>query len=67
MARMWKKLIQDLIDSGMTQAEIGREINYKQASVSDLYNEVTKVPRWDVGDALMKLHAKQMRRARRAA
>lgn len=55
----WKKLILDLSRTGMTQTEIGREIGFSQAAVSDLVRGRTTTVQWEVGNALLALHAQR--------
>lgn len=54
----WSNFIKDLIASGMTQAAIGKEIGLSQPSIVDLLNGKTKSVKWDVGQAIIKLHKK---------
>jgi len=59
----WKSLIQDLLDSGMTQTAIGDQIFLSQSCVNDLLKGRTKDIRWRSGDALMRLHMRVMKKA----
>ena len=52
----WKKLIQELCASGMTQAEISTEVGLAQASISDIARGRTKAPSWDPGQKIIALH-----------
>lgn len=55
----WKDLIIDLRRAGLTQAEIGQAIGVSQVAVSDLHRGRTTTVRWEVGDALIKLHGQR--------
>jgi predicted XRE-type DNA-binding protein len=57
----WPKILSDLADAGLSQAEIARELRIQQPSVSDIANGKTKRPSWDVGNGLLKLHRKHCR------
>lgn len=59
----WKKLIQDLLDEGMTQVAIADEIGLKQPSIVDILQEKTKSVRWETGNKLIALHKRVMRKA----
>lgn len=59
-------MIQDLIKSGMTQAEIAGDIGIKPPSVSEILNsETRKGVRWETGNKLIALHKRVMRRMNR--
>ena len=51
----WKKLIQDLIDAGMTQVEIAAECEVAQSSVSALASGKSNSPRYEFGVRLESL------------
>jgi len=55
----WKKLIADLLASGMTQTEIAAHCGVGQGTVSDLYRGSTRQPTYDFGDALRRLHSQR--------
>ena len=59
----WKTLIQDLLNTGRTQAEIAAKIGVSQPSIVDLLQSKTKSVRWEVGNELIKFHKKVMRKA----
>lgn len=52
----WKTLIQNLIDHGLTQAQIADRCNTGQSYISDLYRVNRKCPNWHLGESLRKLH-----------
>lgn len=52
----WTQIIQDLIDSGMTQVQIAESVNSGQSHISCLYCGSRKSPGWQLGDALLRLH-----------
>lgn len=52
----WKNIIQDLIDSGMTQAGIGSEIGRSQGFVGDLLSGRRTGIEWEAGNKLLSLH-----------
>lgn len=52
----WKNIIEDLQESGMTQAEIGVAIGKSQAWVCALSKGQYSDVRWSDGEALRKLH-----------
>jgi len=55
----WKTLLLDLCAAGLTQAEIGLAIGLSQPAVSDLVRGRTATVSWEVGNALIALHAKR--------
>lgn len=52
----FKKIIQDLIDSGMTQVEIKTECDCGQSTISDLLNGKIKNPGFAIGQRILVLH-----------
>lgn len=64
----WKKLIQDLLDQGMSQAEIADGIGIKQPSLNEILNSDTRTDvRWRTGDKLIALHKRVMKRVNKKA
>lgn len=61
-----KSMVVDLIDLGMSQAEIGKAIGRSQSTVSDIAARGLKRPPHETVEALKKFHAAQMK-ARKAA
>lgn len=63
----WKKLIQDLLDSGLTQVEIGRRVDCSQPTIAALASGAQKEVRWTTGDKLRRLHLRAVGRRKRSA
>jgi len=63
----WKNLIADLMDSGMTQAEIADACLTSQGHISDLYRGARLQPGWALGDRIRNLHRKCRRRMERSS
>ncbi|OGT02139.1 MAG: hypothetical protein A2143_00645 [Gallionellales bacterium RBG_16_57_15] len=53
----WKKLIQEIIATGMTQVAIAEEIGVKQPSIVDVLQGRTQELKWSNGQRLIKLHS----------
>lgn len=51
----WKKLISEIIESGLTQVEIAKVVACGQTTISELLRGETKDPRSSVGLALIAL------------
>jgi len=57
MSRMnWKKIIHDLVCSGLTQAQIADLAATGQSHVSGLLRGERKQPGWALGERLLALH-----------
>lgn len=56
----WTSLIQQLLDSGMTQAEIADACDTGQSHISGLYRGDRKCPNWELGERLRALVAKRV-------
>lgn len=54
----WKQLINDILESGMTQAQLGAELGRNQAWVSEFVRGKIKTVRWEDGQQLIELHKK---------
>jgi len=52
----WTNIILELMESGLSQAQIGERIGRSQAWVSAVAQGKYQDVRWGDGDALMKLH-----------
>lgn len=52
----WKKIIQDLMDGGLSQGEIATKCNTGQSYVSGLLRGSKKRPSWLLGNSLIELH-----------
>lgn len=53
----WSKLILDLMESGLSQVQIGERIGRSQAWVSAVAQGKYQDVRWNDGDALLRLMA----------
>jgi hypothetical protein len=58
----WIKLITELMDCKIRQATISREIGLSQPAIVDLLKSKTLTVKWEVGDKLIKLHKRVMRK-----
>ena len=56
---MWKKIIHELIDSGLTQTEIAAAVGTSQSHVSALLNGDRQEPRYALGERIRALHAQR--------
>jgi len=58
---MWQSVIQEILDSGMTQVEISEalrerhETKVNQSYISQLYRGEIKAPNWELGNAIIAL------------
>ena len=59
----WVELIRDLKAAGLTQEAIASDVGISQPSVSALARGTVTRPSFEVGDKLMRLHARTKRRA----
>lgn len=57
----WKNIIQDLINVGMTQAQIADECDTGQSHISSLFNGIRKSPNWKLGNDLIELHKRVLK------
>lgn len=62
----WKTSIADLQSSGCTQVQIAQEIGCSQATVSELLAGKIKNPSFPVGQALLAMHKREMRKFSKA-
>lgn len=62
----WKTIIQDLLDSGLTQVEIGRRVDCSQPTIAALASGAQKEVRWSTGDKLRRLHLRAVGRRKRS-
>jgi predicted XRE-type DNA-binding protein len=53
---MWTTLIQEIIDSGLTQVQIADLVHTGQSHISSLLRGERRQPNWELGDALIRLH-----------
>jgi transcriptional regulator with XRE-family HTH domain len=56
----WKKLIADLMEKGVKQAEIAERCDVSQGTVSDLHTGRIKRPNFEFGTQLQALHTERM-------
>lgn len=63
----WTNLIQDLLDSGMTQMGIAEACKTGQSHISCLYRGERKCPNYDLGVSLVSLHKRKIRRRKVSA
>lgn len=61
----WSEMINDLMKAGLTQQEIADRCGTGQSHISGLKRGDAKVPNWDLGEALRKLHKVTMRKVAR--
>lgn len=63
----WKKIASQLLADGWTQAELARECDCSQPSISDIANGITSEPKASIALKLLELQsAKQPRERVRA-
>ncbi|MEK7499827.1 MAG: hypothetical protein AAB649_04440 [Patescibacteria group bacterium] len=53
----WTKIIQDLLDAGLTQAQIADSCATGQSHISGLYRGERKCPNYDLGEKILALHS----------
>jgi predicted transcriptional regulator len=63
----WKQIIHELMESGVTQAEIGTHIERSQGYISDLYSGRRKGLEYTAGQKLISLHAEKCSPTEKAA
>lgn len=64
----WKKLLEEIIATGMSQVEVSRQIGIKPPSVNEiLTNENRRTVRWETGDKIIALHARVTQPMKEAA
>lgn len=61
----WKLIIADLKAAGWNETKIATEVGCGQASVSEIGSGKTMNPRYNLGRALVVLHARVCPKARR--
>jgi len=64
---MWGKLIQDIIDSGLSEAQIASEVGVEQPTINRLKNGEHKSTSYETGAALTRLHKKIKRKRKRGS
>jgi transcriptional regulator with XRE-family HTH domain len=63
----WPSIIQNLIDSGLTQAQIAELVDTGQSHISGLLRGERKQPGWALGDRLLALHRERFAKIEQAA
>lgn len=58
----WKKIIAEIMWAGYTQDDIALLAGIKQPSVSAIASGKTDCPSWHVGNEILKLHKRALRR-----
>jgi transcriptional regulator with XRE-family HTH domain len=58
---MWKQIIDQIVEAGMTEREIAERCGCTQPTVNRLRSGVTKEPGYSIGKHLMELAGKQCR------
>jgi predicted transcriptional regulator len=61
----WKKLIHDLVASGLTQVEIANRVGCSQPTIAMLASGGQRDVRWTCGEKLRALHRKVVVRRKR--
>lgn len=53
----WQQIVNDILNTGLTQAELGVKVGCPQSTISDFSSgKRGKRPSWNVGSALVELH-----------
>ena len=60
----WNNLIFELQSAGITQSEMAMECGCSQATISELLCNPTKQPAHPLGEALIKIHARNRKKIR---
>lgn len=53
----WNKIVSEIKETGMTQAQIAETIDVSAGTLSELCSGKVAEPKWSKGDALIALHA----------
>lgn len=53
----WNNLVTQIKDTGMTQAQIAKEVGVSEGTLSELCSGKVSEPKWSRGAALIALHA----------
>jgi len=64
---MFSEIISDLREIGWTETAIGSIVGANQSTINRLRRGIIPEPFWSLGDALIRLHKKEMRKAKRRA
>ena len=60
----WKAVVQDMLDSGMTQTGVARQVDMSVAWVHAILKGRVSSVSWEAGQALLKARNRCMRRKR---
>jgi len=52
----WNKIVTEIKDTGMTQAQVAEAIDVASGTLSELCSGKITEPKWSKGDALLALH-----------
>ncbi len=63
----WTKIIAEILASGLTQVEVAERCNTHQGYVSGLLRGKKRNPCWAIGDKLLALHRRIIKRRRKDA
>ena len=58
----WNKIVAEIKETGLTQAQIADEIGVAVGSLSELCTGKVSEPKWSRGDALISLHTERVSR-----
>lgn len=64
ISTMWKNLVERLMQSGRTQAEIAKFCGCSQPAISSIRSGITTDPRFSIGSSLRTLDARNSRIAK---
>jgi len=59
----WKKIIQDIVDSGMSEKDIAEIAHTTQPTINRIKSGFVSEPRYEVGAILVKLHSERFKKA----
>jgi len=59
----WNKIVSEIKETGLTQAQIADEIGVAVGSLSELCSGKVSEPKWSRGDALLSLHAERVQKS----
>ena len=58
----WKKMINEVLETGLTKVRIAKAIGLPPPSIYDILMSRQKSIRWEVGNALILLHKNALRK-----
>jgi hypothetical protein len=65
--KSWKEIVAEILDTGLTQVEVAARCNTTQGHVSSMLRGIKRHPSWELGDKLLSLHRRIVKRRRKAA